>query len=56
VSIDRSLKVASGNLAKKRSVLTRTERLKKLEEDRGLDFNTKPALGLPKTRVASVSK
>lgn len=52
MSLDSSLKVTSGALAQKRSVLTRAERLEKLKTDRGWDASQKPALGLPKTRVA----
>jgi small basic protein (TIGR04137 family) len=51
VSIDPSLKIASSNLAPKRSVLTRTERIDKLKEDKGYDPAKQSVLGLAKTRV-----
>lgn len=54
MSIDPSLKVTSGSLAKVRSVLTRAERLHKLKTEKGYDTSKKPALGLPKTRVVRI--
>jgi len=51
VSIDPSLKIASSNLAPKRSVLTRTERVEKLKEEKGYDPSKQSVLGLAKTRV-----
>lgn len=54
MSLDPSLKVTSGALAQQRSVLTRAERIKKLAADKGYDPKSKPALGLPKTRVVRI--
>lgn len=50
MSLDRSLKT-KGNLAAKRSVLTRTERIAKMTEDKRMDPKNPRALGLPKTLV-----
>ncbi len=50
MSLDRSLKT-KGNLAAKRSVLTRAERIDKLVEDKRIDPKNPKALGLPKTLV-----
>jgi small basic protein (TIGR04137 family) len=50
MSLDRSLKT-SGNLAAKRSVLTRAERIGKLIEDKKFDAKNPRALGLAKTLV-----
>ncbi len=52
MSIDPSLKIASGSLAAVRSVLTRAERIKQLTEEKDYDAKQKGVLGLPKTRVA----
>lgn len=54
MSIDPSLKVASGNLAATRSVLTRAERIAKLRDEKNYDPKKKGVLGLPKTRVARI--
>lgn len=51
MSLDRSLKT-SGNLATKRSVMKRHERIAKLTEDRKFDPAKSRALGLPKTLQA----
>lgn len=48
MSLDRSLKV-SANLAGKRSVMTRTERIAKMKADKKFDDKKHGALGLPKT-------
>lgn len=53
MSLDRSLKI-SGKLAAKRSVLTRTERIAKMIEDKKFDPKKDKALGLPKTLVGKV--
>jgi small basic protein (TIGR04137 family) len=50
MSLDRSLKT-SGHLTRKRSVLTRAERIEKLTERKKLDVKKDKVLGLPKTRV-----
>lgn len=50
MSLDRSLKTG-GSLAQKRSVMTRTERIAKMVEDKKLDRKQGKALGLPKTLV-----
>ncbi len=50
MSLDRSLKTG-GKLAAKRSVLTRTERIAKMTDDKKMDMKTGKALGLPKTLV-----
>lgn len=51
MSIDPSLKIASSNLAPKRSVLSRPERIEQLKADKGYDPAKQPVLGLAKTRV-----
>ncbi|MEC9372888.1 MAG: small basic protein [Planctomycetota bacterium] len=48
MSLDRSLKTA-GNLAGKRSVLKRSERIQKLKVTKDFDFSKHPVIGLPKT-------
>lgn len=48
MSLDRSLRT-KGNLAGKRSVLTRAERVAKMVTDKKLDTKRQGALGLPKT-------
>lgn len=50
MSIDRSLRTG-GSLSTKRSVFKRTERVEKMKTAAGTDFNKRPVLGLPKTRV-----
>ena len=50
MSLDRSLKTA-GNLAGKRSVMTRAERVEKLRGDKKFDMKKDTPLGLPKTHV-----
>lgn len=50
MSIDRSLRTGGG-LSTKRSVLKRTERIEKMKKAVGTDFNKRPVLGIPKTRV-----
>lgn len=50
MSLDRSLRVAQ-NLAGKRSVLTRAERIGKMVSDKKLDPKKDKALGIPKTLV-----
>lgn len=51
MSIDRSLK-SSGGMSKKRSVLTRGERIARLVADKKMDpAKNGKALGLAKTRV-----
>lgn len=50
MSLSRSLKT-SGNLAGKRSVMTRAERIEKLTGDRKFDPSKHKPLGLPKTHV-----
>ena len=52
MSIDPSLKIASGSLAAVRSVLTRAERIKQLTEEKDYNAKKNGVLGLPKTRVA----
>ncbi len=53
MTIDKSLRVASGSISN-RNVLTRAERLVKLaEEDRWVEGDS--PLGLPKVRVEKVS-
>lgn len=53
MTLDKSLKVSGGSI-KTRNVLTRVERLKRLQElDRWTEGD--PVLGMPKTRVAKVS-
>ncbi|MBK7404462.1 MAG: small basic protein [Phycisphaerales bacterium] len=48
MSLDRSLKT-KGNLAGKRSVLTRAERVSKMVADKKIDVRKEGALGLRKT-------
>ena len=48
MSLDRSLKI-SANLAGKRSVLTRDERIAKMTTDKKFDPKKDKVLGLPKT-------
>lgn len=50
MSLDRSLRT-SGSLAKTRSVLTRAERVAKIQQDKTADKGKLRALGLAKTRV-----
>ena len=50
MSLHSSLRT-SGNLASKRSVLKRTERIAKLEATKGFDPEKKPVLGMPKTNA-----
>ena len=50
MSLDRSLKI-SANLAGKRSVLTRTERVAKLKLEKKWDDKKNTALNIPKTLV-----
>ncbi|MBL9000260.1 MAG: small basic protein [Phycisphaerae bacterium] len=52
MSLDRSLKV-SANLAGKRSVMTRAERVAKMKTDKKIDESKNGALGLPKTLVSN---
>ena len=49
MSLDRSLKT-KGNLAQKRSVMTRAERVAKLINDKKLDPKEGSPIGLPKTK------
>jgi len=49
MSLHSSLKTASGSLVAKRSVLKRHERVQKLKEEKDVDFQKKPVIGLPKT-------
>ncbi|CAG1000246.1 hypothetical protein PHYC_02827 [Phycisphaerales bacterium] len=51
MSLDRSLKL-SANLAGKRSVMTRAERIGKMTADKKFDAKKDKALGLPKTLVS----
>ncbi|MBS0195668.1 MAG: small basic protein [Planctomycetes bacterium] len=51
MSLDRSLKI-SANLAGKRSVMTRTERIAKIKADKKWDDKKNTALGLAKTLVS----
>jgi small basic protein (TIGR04137 family) len=53
MTIDKSLKVKAGALAS-RNVLTRTERLLKLKENRRWEEGD-PVLGMPKVRVQKIS-
>ena len=53
MTIDKSLKVKAGAL-KSRNVLTRTERLLKLQENRRWEAGD-PVLGMPKVRVQKIS-
>lgn len=48
MSLDRSLRISS-NLAGKRSVLTRAERIAKMTADKKFDPKKDKALGIPKT-------
>lgn len=50
MSLDRSLKT-KGNLTGVRSVLTRAERVAKLQADRKFDAKKDSPLGMAKTRV-----
>lgn len=50
MSLDPSLKV-SANLAGKRSVLTRTERIAKMQADKKFDPKKDKVLGIAKTLV-----
>lgn len=50
MSLDASLRT-SGNLATKRSVLKRHERLEILQASKGYDPKKQKVIGLPKTRV-----
>ncbi|HED53856.1 MAG TPA: small basic protein [Phycisphaerales bacterium] len=50
MSLNRSLKT-KGNLAGKRSVMTRAERIEKLTEDQKFEAGKTSPLGLPKTQV-----
>lgn len=50
MSLDRSLKT-SGKLSQKRSVMTRTERVTKMIEDKKFDPKKDKILGIPKTLV-----
>ena len=54
MSIDRSLKVNAG-LLKKRSVLTRVERVARLKRERRWNEGD-PVLGLPKVRTVFKAK
>ena len=53
MTIDKSLKVKAGALAS-RNVLTRTERLLKLQENRRWEEGD-PVIGMPKVRVTKIS-
>jgi small basic protein (TIGR04137 family) len=48
MSLDRSLKLSS-NMAGKRSVMTRTERVAKMTADKKFDAKKDKVLGIPKT-------
>ena len=50
MSLDRSLKI-SANLAGKRSVLTRPERVAKMQADKKFDAKKDKVLGIAKTLV-----
>lgn len=50
MSLHSSLRT-SGNLASKRSVLNRTERIAKLAATKNYDAEKKPVLGMPKTNA-----
>lgn len=50
MSLDASLRT-SGNLATKRSVLKRHERIEVLKSTKGFDPKKQKVVGLPKTRV-----
>ncbi len=51
MSLDRSLKI-SASLSGKRSVMTRAERIAKMQSDKKFDTKKDKVLGLPKTRVS----
>lgn len=53
MSLDRSLKI-SANLSGKRSVLTRAERVAKLQADKKFDPKKDKVLGIAKTLVPKV--
>jgi len=53
MTIDKSLRVRAGAL-KTRNVLTRTERLMKLKENRRWEEGD-PVIGMPKVRVQKIS-
>ena len=48
MSLDSSLKTA-GNLVQHRNVLTRAERIEKLQATKNFDTKKQPVIGLPKT-------
>lgn len=50
MSLDRSLKTG-GKLSSKRSVMTRGERIAKMQEEKKFDTKKHRPLGLPKTLV-----
>ncbi len=50
MSLDSSLKTA-GNLATKRSVLKRNERMERFLDNKKYDPKSKGVLGMPKTKV-----
>lgn len=50
MSLDRSLKI-SAKLAGKRSVMTRAERITKMQADKRFDLAKDKPLGLPKTLI-----
>ena len=50
MSLHSSLKVSTGALATKRSVLTRAERIAKLQDTSSYDPKKKPVIGLRKTK------
>ncbi|MBX3403923.1 MAG: small basic protein [Phycisphaeraceae bacterium] len=51
MSLDRSLKT-KGSLTGVRSVLTRAERISKMQSDKKFDAKKDKVLGIPKTRVS----
>lgn len=53
MSLDSSLKVSTGALNTKRSVLKRAERIAKLQANTSYDPKAKPVLGLRKTKSTS---
>lgn len=55
MSIDRSLRTA-GNLVSHRNVLTRFERIKRMEQTRGFDPEKAKVLHLPKTVNRRIGK
>lgn len=55
MSLDRSLRTA-GNLVSHRNVLTRHERIKRMEETRGFDVEKEKVLHLPKTINRRIGK